>query len=160
MNYKNILMAILTSVSITGNSFSHGEEPETPAPGQDRKISRFKIAPDTTFLLSPVSDDGTIDYADAINEKMRANLKPEDNAVVWIMRALGRNIPGCEYVPRMFTELGIQPPAALGDYLKPIFPNADIDVSGLDRKQQAKLMNKLPVFLISICESIIPLCII
>lgn len=143
MNYKNILMAILTSVSVTGSSFSHSEEPEAPATAQDRKITRFKIAPDTTFVLSPVSDDGTIDYADAINKKMRADLKPEDNAVVWIMRALGRNIPDYEFAPRMFTELGMQPPAELGDYLKPSFPNDDVDVSGLNRNQQAELLDKL-----------------
>ena len=143
MNYKNILMAILTSVSVTGSSFSHSEEPEAPATAQDRKITRFKIAPDTTFVLSPVSDDGTIDYADAINKKMRADLKPEDNAVVWIMRALGRNIPDDEFAPRMFTELGMQPPAELGDYLKPSFPNDDVDVSGLNRNQQAELLDKL-----------------
>ena len=143
MNYKNILMAILTSVSVTGSSFSHSEEPEAPATAQDRKITRFKIAPDTTFVLSPVSDDGTIDYADAINKKMRADLKPEDNAVVWIMRALGRNIPDYELAPRMFTELGMQPPAELGDYLKPSFPNDDVDVSGLNRNQQAELLDKL-----------------
>jgi hypothetical protein len=142
MNYKNILMAILTSVSVTGSSFSHGEEPEAPATAQDRKAPRFKIAPDTTFVLSPVSDDGTIDYADAINKKMRADLKPEDNAVVWIMRALGRNIPNYECTPRIFQELGMQPPAELGDYLKPVFPNADVDVSGLDRNQQAELLEQ------------------
>ena len=143
MNYKIILMAILTSVSVTGSSFSHSEEPEAPATAQDRKDTPFKIAPDTTFVLSPVSDDGTIDYAEAINKKMRADLKPEDNAVVWIMRALGRNIPDYEFAPRMFTELGMQPPAELGDYLKPSFPNDDVDVSGLNRNQQAELLDKM-----------------
>ncbi|MDB4749608.1 hypothetical protein OAF83_01760 [Rubripirellula sp.] len=90
--------------------------------GIANKPNHLNIGSDTTFVPGPVSDDGTIDYAAAINQKMRAEIKREENAAVWIIRALGPNVPEFKCEPNLFEELGMQRPPVHGDYLQPEHP--------------------------------------
>ena len=42
----------------------------------------FTISPETTYVTGPVDADGFIDYETALNERLRGDIKPEQNANV------------------------------------------------------------------------------
>jgi hypothetical protein len=140
MTYNIIVFALLAAVGVANSQLCSAQESDEAKSGNNQQAQPFKIGSDTTFVLGPVSDDGTIDYAAAINQRMRAEIKPEENAAVWIIRALGPNVPEYKYEPNLFQELGMQRPPVHGDYLQPEYPKPDVDVRNLDKQQQAELV--------------------
>ena len=52
---------------------------------QFRSSSAEFVGPDTTILTSPLRDDGTVDYARAINEDRQLDISPEENALVGLL---------------------------------------------------------------------------
>src|ERR1700724_174995 len=50
---------------------------------------KFTISKETTYVTGPVDKDGYIDYAAALNERLRQGVTPENNANVLIWKALG-----------------------------------------------------------------------
>ena len=71
---------------------------------------------------------------------MRAEIKREENAAVWIIRALGPNVPEFKCDPNLFEEFGMQRPPVHGDYLQPEHPKPNVDVRNLDKQQQAEFI--------------------
>ena len=77
---------------------------------------QFTIGKETTIVTEPRDEDGYIDYAAALNERLRKNIAPETTANVLIWKALGprpeRRTGPAEY----FRWLGIESPPDEGAY--------------------------------------------
>ena len=116
------MFALLAVVGAINSQLCSAQESDEAKSGNSQQAQPFKIGSDTTFVPGPVSDDGTIDYAAAINQRKRAEIKREENAAVWIIRALDPNVPEFKCEPNLFEEVGMQRPPVHGDYLQPEYP--------------------------------------
>lgn len=71
----------------------------------------FTISQETTFFTSPISPDGFVDYATALNQRLGAGVTPATNAAVPLFELLG---PGDDEDPHLrdefFRRLGIPTP--------------------------------------------------
>jgi hypothetical protein len=76
----------------------------------------FAISKETTFYTAPVRPDGTIDYVEAINERLSRGVTPENNAAAPLLDALqaGKGDMPAHYA-KVRTKLGLPagPPPAL-----------------------------------------------
>lgn len=81
-----------------------------------KRKAKFTISKETTFVLGPVDKDGYIDYAAALNEKLRQGVTPQNNANVLLWRAFGPRAEGKPVPPEFFRLLGIDPPPEKGKY--------------------------------------------
>ena len=52
---------------------------DPPAP---KRKPKFTVGKETTYVTGPLDKDGYIDYAAAVNKRMSAGIKPDDNANV------------------------------------------------------------------------------
>jgi peroxiredoxin/mono/diheme cytochrome c family protein len=77
---------------------------------------KFTIGKETTFVTGPVDEDGYIDYAAALNERLGQGVTPEKNATVLLWKALGPHPEGATMPPEFFQLLGIQAPPEKGEY--------------------------------------------
>jgi hypothetical protein len=78
--------------------------------------STFTVSPETTYVTEPLDKHGYVDYVTALNERLRGNIKPEDNANVLIWQALGPHPEGANMPGEYFRWLGIQQPSEDGEY--------------------------------------------
>jgi hypothetical protein len=78
---------------------------------------KFKLGKDTTFVDGPLDKDGYVDYETALNERLRGKIKPEDNAVVLLVQAIGPKPEGNELHADFYKWLGTKTPPESGDYL-------------------------------------------
>ncbi|QDU81968.1 hypothetical protein Pla110_37200 [Polystyrenella longa] len=76
----------------------------------------LRVSKETTYLTGPIREDGTVDYAAALNERNKVGVTSENNAAVVLAKVLGPSVGGEEY----FKELGISIPLLDGDYYLPI----------------------------------------
>ena len=77
----------------------------------------FTVSPATTYVTEPIDQDGRVDYATAINERLSKGVTPENNAMVLLWKALGpRPEGGPGMSPEYFRWLGIETPPDQGDY--------------------------------------------
>src|SRR5687768_14217385 len=80
-----------------------GAEPEKDVgkgrPAEKKAKPRFTVGKETTHVLGPLDEDGRIDYAAAVNERLGKGVKPETNAVVLLWRAMGPRPTGGEVPP-------------------------------------------------------------
>jgi len=75
---------------------------------------------DTTRIVSPVRDDGTIDYLTAVDNQFGAGATPENNAAIPMLQALGRQaIPRYQPPDGLTDRLGMKPLPKDGDYFIP-----------------------------------------
>jgi hypothetical protein len=80
--------------------------------------STFTVSEETTYVTGPLDKHGYVDYVTAINELLRKDISPENNANVLIWQALGPRPEGGPGMPAEYFEwLGIEPPPEQGDYL-------------------------------------------
>jgi len=78
----------------------------------------FTISKETTYVTGPVDKNGYIDYAAALNERLKKGVTPENNANVLIWKALGPH-PERYPVPEGFFQLlGMEAPPEKGEYFK------------------------------------------
>jgi hypothetical protein len=82
---------------------------------------RFTVGKDTTYVTGPVDKDGRIDYVTALNERLRSDIKPEDNCNALLFKAFGPRPEGGDMPPAYFKWLGIEPPPADGTYYSGIY---------------------------------------
>ena len=75
----------------------------------------FTISPETTFVTGPLDSQGFVDYETALNELLRKDTKPEENAVVLLWKVLGPKPEGYEVNDRYFQKLGVPKPAETPD---------------------------------------------
>jgi hypothetical protein len=78
--------------------------------------STFTVSPETTYVTEPLDKHGYVDYVTALNERLRGNIKPEDNANVLIWQALGPHPEGGTMPAEYFEWLGVPPPPEKGEY--------------------------------------------
>jgi type II secretory pathway pseudopilin PulG len=79
--------------------------------------STFTVSPETTYVTEPLDQDGRVDYATAINERLGKGVTPDNNAMVLIWKALGpRPEGGPGMSPEYFRWLGIEAPPEQGEY--------------------------------------------
>jgi hypothetical protein len=71
---------------------------------------RFTISKETTFALSPIRDDGTVDYVEAINEQLSKGVTLENNAAIPMLKAIaeGDGFQKAHYA-RIWAKLGVTP---------------------------------------------------
>ena len=71
---------------------------------RERKPVPLRISEETTFFTEPLTEDGSVDYAAALNLHFRKDTLPETNAVILLQRAVGPS----EKVPNAYyDELGL-----------------------------------------------------
>jgi hypothetical protein len=78
--------------------------------------STFTVSPETTYVTGPIDKHGYVDYVSALNERLRGNIKPEENANVLIWQALGPHPEGGTMPPEYFVWLGVPEPPEQGEY--------------------------------------------
>lgn len=77
---------------------------------------RFPLGKETTYVTEPLDAEGYIDYAAALNERMRRGVTPANNAHVLLWKALGPHPRGVAVPKEFFQRIGIEPPPEKGDY--------------------------------------------
>jgi hypothetical protein len=77
---------------------------------------KFTISKETTYVTEPRDKDGYIDYAAALNNRMREGVTPDNNANVLLWKALGPQPEGTKVPADFFHWMGIEPPPERGDY--------------------------------------------
>ncbi len=104
---------------------SNSAGPKTaPAKGQDKmggaaakkRRPKFTIGKETTYVPGPRDADGYIDYAAALNERLRQGVTPANNANVLLWKALGPRPEGARMSAEFYQWLGIDEPPPRGDY--------------------------------------------
>jgi hypothetical protein len=78
--------------------------------------STFTVGPETTYVTGPLDKHGYVDYVTALNERLRGDIKPENNANVLIWQALGPHPEGGTMPDEYFQWLGIGSPPEKGEY--------------------------------------------
>lgn len=73
-------------------------------------LPRLKIARDTTFVSGPVLADGKVDFEAAFNQRYAAGIKPDENAVVILDRAITPEFDSLESRDRYYKYLGVTEP--------------------------------------------------
>jgi hypothetical protein len=107
--------------------------------------STFTVSPETTYVTGPLDNDGYVDYVTALNERMRGNIKPEENANVLLWQALGPHPEDKTWSEEYFVWLGAPRPPENGeyfvwykDYLEKLEKNGE-----LDSEKREDLVNRM-----------------
>ena len=82
-----------------------------------RPKPKITVSKETTYITSPLRDDGYIDYVAAINERCSRGVTPENNAAVPFWQAAGPKALDPRIRMRYFELLGIPELPDQGDYL-------------------------------------------
>lgn len=115
------LMFLSLLMGVDWNLRAGEAEPKTNKGGAASKIAAgIVISKETTFVEGPLNKQGFVNYTRAIDEKARLGLTTENNAAVLLSQALGPDAGemalDANYRERYFKALGIEIPAADGDY--------------------------------------------
>jgi hypothetical protein len=93
-------------------------------PGSDS----FTVSPETTYATGPVDAHGYVDYAHALNEKLRGEITPESNANVLLWKAIGPHPEGEGVHENYFKWLGIPAPPEDGEYYRSWETFVDVEI--------------------------------
>ncbi|MEJ7594207.1 MAG: hypothetical protein WKF77_21940 [Planctomycetaceae bacterium] len=77
----------------------------------------IRISKETTYITSPLRNDGTVDYIEALSQRQREGVTAENNSVVMFQRALGHGNLPAETTAEYFRQLGIEALPKAGQYL-------------------------------------------
>ena len=92
-----------------------------PAAEQDSNSKRprpkITISKETTYIIRPLREDGSVDYVAAINERCSKGVTPENNAAIPFWRAVGPKEIKKGIRKRYFELLGIPELPEKGEYL-------------------------------------------
>lgn len=77
----------------------------------------IRISKETTYITSPLRNDGTVDYIEALSQRQREGVTPENNSVVMFRRALGPGDLPAETTAEYFRQPGIEALPIEGQYL-------------------------------------------
>ena len=77
---------------------------------------KFTIGKETTYVLGPLDQDGYIDYAAALNERLKQGVTPANNAAVLLWKAIGPRPEGTPMPAEFYKWLGIEEPPERGEY--------------------------------------------
>lgn len=84
--------------------------------GEQKRKPKFTISKETTYATKPVDKDGYIDYAAALNERLKVGVTPANNALVPLMKAFGPRPEGGKLPVEFWRLLGIDELADPGNY--------------------------------------------
>jgi hypothetical protein len=102
-----VLVGLLATNPVSTSAAGQEQDSRTP-----KKTKRtFTIGKETTHVTGPRDKDGYIDYAAALNERLRAGVTPANNANVLFWKAFG---PHSEVPSELFKWLGIDEPPKKG----------------------------------------------
>jgi len=82
---------------------------------------KVTISKTTTFITKPVTEDGYVDYAAALNERFGKGVTPQNNANVLYWRAIGPTLDGEKVPVRFFKLLAIKAPPEEREYFVDFF---------------------------------------
>ena len=77
----------------------------------------IRISKETTYITSPLRNDGTVDYVEALSRRQREGVTAENNSVVLFRRALGHRDLSEKTTDEYFRQLGIETLPIDGQYL-------------------------------------------
>lgn len=126
-----IMMCIMLAVS----SQSRADQPADSTDAPAKKRVQITIAKDTTRILTPLRNDGYVDYVAALNDLCSKGVTPENNAVVPLQKAIGPNSIDKSIREEYFQLLGIAELPEEGSY----FIDFDDYVAKRGRKAEKKL---------------------
>jgi hypothetical protein len=140
-----ILLGFFTVIMCAAAPPSQSAPPCAP-PDKNPK-PRFSIGKDTTRVTGPIDKQGYIDYAAALNERMRLGVTPENNANVVFFQVFGRSPEGAAMPAEFFAWLGLPSPRRAGhfvdlfQYLKEtlkvdVDKNAEAIIDQMDRARE------------------------
>src|SRR5262245_61102556 len=109
------LTAAVWSGPSAGAQAGKGDNP--PKPGKPK----FTVGKETTYVTGPLDKDGYLDYAAALNERLRKGVTPENNANVLLWQAFGPHPGGATMPPEFFQWMGIKAPPERGEYYLDLF---------------------------------------
>ena len=78
---------------------------------------KLQISLETTFVIEPLTIEGSVDFAAAMHQQMSDGVTPEHNAAVLIDRAFGPAAISPELRQQYFRLVGIEPLPEEGDYV-------------------------------------------
>jgi hypothetical protein len=82
-----------------------------------KKLGKFTISKETTYVTGPRDKDGYIDYAAALNERLRQGVTPENNANVLLIKAIGPYPEGAPMPAEFYKLIGIPELPKKGNYV-------------------------------------------
>jgi len=107
----------------------------TPANRTEKPVA-VTISKETTYLVSPLRDDGYVDYIASLNQQTAAGVTPQNNALVPLMQVLGPRNVSKEIRAAYFERLestsarGRRVPGSFRDFVAGL---------GLDEQQRARV---------------------
>ncbi|MDB5320037.1 MAG: hypothetical protein JWN40_1668 [Phycisphaerales bacterium] len=112
------LILLVAVLGVDRSSIAEEAKPDVPA------APRFVISKETTYVAGPVRADGTIDYVEAINERLSKGVTKENNAAISLLQAAMAEDPmQARHYAKVCQKLGIAPPEqAKGAELPPNDP--------------------------------------
>ena len=87
---KQILFVALSLLVLCVPGFADDQKPSS-------NTANLTVSPETTRATKPVRENGTVDYTAALNNALKGDVTPENNAAVLIVKAIGPNPDGMEY---------------------------------------------------------------
>ncbi|MEX0715463.1 MAG: hypothetical protein WD066_02705 [Planctomycetaceae bacterium] len=90
---------------------------DLPAPEAKAAKLPFTVSKETTYITEPLREDGSPDFAAAIENEAKKGVTPENNAAVLYWRALGPGHVDPSQHAEFFAKLGMDVPLEDGDYL-------------------------------------------
>lgn len=110
------LLVFIAMTSMTA-AIAFAAESKAPEEAPKRPALPYTVSKETTLVTEPLRPDGSVDYVEAINQRMSKGVTPENNAAVFIWRAAGPKEIPAGLRARYFARIGIEPPSEQGNYL-------------------------------------------
>jgi hypothetical protein len=102
-----LLCVIVLAINVKSTEAFQAAEPKKPP---------FTISRKTTYLTEPLTEDGYVDYAMALDLVSRNGVTPENNFVVEFFQIIGPDSIHPNVREKFFQHLGIEPIWEHGDY--------------------------------------------
>ncbi len=129
------LLAFVAMTSVAA-AIAFSAEPKAAEEPPKRLALPYTVSKETTFFTEPLRPDGSVDYAEAINERISKGVTPENNAAVLIWRAAGPSEIPVAIRARYFARMGIEAPIEQGVYLCDLFSYLEKRKSPLASEQR------------------------
>lgn len=89
---------------------------KAPTPEAVWRPGTFTIGKSTTYITSPLTATGHVDYVAALNARLSKGVTPETNANVALWRVIGPTPAGDKVPSGYFEKMGVTAPPAIGGY--------------------------------------------
>src|SRR5262245_64165622 len=112
----------ILSVALALPPLAVAQAPTSKPGSAAKKLGKFTISKETTYVTGPRDKDGYIDYIIALNERLRQGVTPENNANVLLIKAIGPYPEGARMPAELYKLMGIDEPPKKGSYIVPSRP--------------------------------------